>query len=138
VAGPASAATLAATPGLPRNRDGPLFGEPWQAEAFALAVRLHQGGHYDWTEWVRYLAREIAAGAPATAEDAETAYYLQWLAALEKLVADKGLASAPELAARKAEWRAAHAAAAFGQPVTLGAAGHHDHDGQPEDDDDGR
>lgn len=121
-------AALDSTPGLPRDRDGPVFAEPWQAQAFALTVKLHEAGHFTWSEWVRYLSREIAAGAPAGASGAETVYYLQWLAALEKLAADKGLASPAALAERKAEWLAAHEATAFGKPVALDAAHRHDHE----------
>ncbi len=121
-------ANLASTPGLPKDRDGPVFAEPWQAEAFALTVKLHEAGHFAWAEWVSYLSREIASGAPADASHAETVYYLHWLAALERLVADKGLASAVALAKRKAEWHEAYEATAHGQPVVLGAKHHHDHD----------
>jgi nitrile hydratase accessory protein len=121
-------AVLDATPGLPKDRDGPVFAEPWQAQAFALTVKLHQAGHFEWAEWVRYLSREIAAGTSADADGAETVYYLQWLAALEKLVADKGLSTAAELKARKSAWHAAYEATAHGRPVTLEAAHHGGHD----------
>jgi nitrile hydratase accessory protein len=121
-------AALASTPGLPRDRDGPVFAEPWQAQVFALTVKLHEAGHFTWPEWVHYLSREIAAGAPADAPGAETVYYLQWLAALEKLASDKGLTSPAALAERKAEWLAAHEATAFGKPVALDAAHRHDHE----------
>ncbi len=117
----------ASTPGLPKDRDGPVFAEPWQAEAFALTVRLHEAGHFTWPEWVAALSREIAAGGSADAGSPETVYYLHWLAALERLVADKGLASVAALARRKAEWREAYDATAHGQPVVLGAKHRHDH-----------
>lgn len=120
-------AALDSTPGLPKDRDGPVFAEPWQAQAFALTVRLHEAGHFTWSEWVNYLSREIAAGTSADAGSPETVYYLQWLAALEALVADKGLASAAALAARKAAWRAAYEATEFGHPVVLGAGHDHGH-----------
>lgn len=121
-------AALDSMPGLPKDRDGPVFAEPWQAQAFALTVRLHEAGHFSWPEWVSYLSREIAAPASADAGGPETVYYLQWLAALERLVADKGLASAAALAERKAAWRSAHEATAFGQPVALDAGHDHGHD----------
>ena len=72
-------------------------------------------------------SREIAAGGSADAGSPETVYYLHWLAALERLVADKGLASVAALARRKAEWREAYDATAHGQPVVLGAKHRHDH-----------
>ncbi len=121
-------ATLDSTPGLPKDREGPLFAEPWQAQAFALTVRLHEAGHFSWPEWVAYLSREIAAPTSADAGGPETVYYLQWLAALEKLVAEKGLASAAALAERKAAWRSAYASTEFGHPVALDTGHDHGHD----------
>jgi len=118
---------ILATPRLPKDWDGPVFAEPWQAQAFALTVKLHEAGHFTWAEWVEYLSREIAAPDPADAADAETTYYLQWLAALEKLSAAKGLASSAEISARKGEWRAAYEDTPFGQPVVRGDH-HDDHD----------
>src|ERR1700676_1904995 len=45
-------APLAENPAvLPRDDGGPIFAEPWQAEAFALAVRLSAQGHFTWKEW---------------------------------------------------------------------------------------
>ena len=119
---------LDATPGLPKDRDGPVFAEPWQAQAFALTVQLHEAGHFSWSEWVATLSREIAKGGSADAGAPETVYYLHWLAALEKLVAEKGLASAAALAKRKAEWHEAYVATAHGQPVVLGAGHGHEHE----------
>ena len=72
-------------PGLPRDDGGPVFREPWEAQAFALAVNLHARGHFAWGEFADSLSRVIRA-AP------DRPYYEQWLAALEALVASKGLA----------------------------------------------
>ena len=72
-------------PGLPRDDGGPVFREPWEAQAFALAVNLHARGHFGWPEFADSLSQTIRA-AP------ERPYYEQWLAALEDLVARKGLA----------------------------------------------
>ena len=69
-------------PDLPRDEDGPVFAEPWQAQAFAMAVKLNERGVFTWKEWAAALADEIAA-AP------DEPYYEQWLAALEKLVERK-------------------------------------------------
>lgn len=125
----AEPATILATPRLPKDREGPVFAEPWQAQAFALTVRLHEAGHFTWPEWVEHLSREIAAAPPSSAAEAEAMYYLQWLAALEKLLAAKGLASPAELARRKDEWREAYEETPFGQPVVRDAHHHgHDHD----------
>jgi nitrile hydratase accessory protein len=84
---------------LPGDAEGPVFAAPWEAQAFALVVRLFEQGHYTWPEWVEYLSAEIAAAKKSP--ERPQAYYEQWLAAAEKLVAAKGLASADELAARK-------------------------------------
>ena len=77
-------------PGIPRDADGPVFREPWEAQAFAMTLALHERGLFTWTEWAATLADEIkraqAAGDPDTGET----YYPHWLAALERLVAAKG------------------------------------------------
>ena len=88
-------------PGLPVDDEGPVFREPWEAQAFAMAVKLHRDGHFTWPEWVSALGATIAAGDP------HLGYYHHWLAALEKIVAEKRLAAAADLAARKAELEAA-------------------------------
>ena len=74
---------------IPRNDDGPVFREPWEAQAFALAVSLHERGLFTWGEWAATLGEEIkkaqAAGDPDTGET----YYHHWLAALERIVAEQ-------------------------------------------------
>ena len=74
-----------------------MFAEPWQAQAFALAVRLSAQGHFTWKEWADALAGELAAAAERDEADDGSEYYHHWVAALEKLVASKGLAGEPEL-----------------------------------------
>ena len=113
---PADVATLTA---IPRDADGPVFGEPWQAQAFAMTLMLHERGHFTWKEWVERLAREIAAAKARGEHDDGTRYYEYWLAALEKLVADKGLLGANELAARKDAWETAARATPHGKPIEL-------------------
>jgi len=102
-------------PSLPRDEDGPVFAEPWQAQAFSMAVRLHEQGHFEWSEWAEYLSQSIAAAPTSDGSD----YYLLWLDALEKVVADKGLASSDELSDRYAAWDAAAKATPHGQPIEL-------------------
>ena len=109
-------------PGQPLGDDGePVFAEPWQAQAFAMTVQLHAHGLFTWTEWAAALAQEIkraqAAGDPDTGET----YYLHWLAALERLVAEKGASSTKELAERKDAWDRAAKATPHGRPIVLGA-----------------
>ncbi len=107
-------------PRLPRDEEGPVFAEPWQAQAFALAVRLSAQGHFTWTEWAQALASELAAAAELGEADVDgSEYYHHWVAALEKLVASKGLAGAPELYERKEAWADAYRHTPHGQPVQL-------------------
>ena len=54
-----SAESLAALPPLPRDAEGPVFAEPWQAQAFALAVKLSELGYFTWKEWAAALAEEL-------------------------------------------------------------------------------
>jgi nitrile hydratase accessory protein len=93
---------------IPRDPEGPVFRAPWEAQAFAMAVKLHEAGHFTWKEWAAHLAEEIAAAAKRGEEDDGFRYYHYWLAALERIVAEKGLVSVEELAARKDHWE--HAA----------------------------
>ncbi len=103
-------------PGLPRDAEGPVFAEPWQAQAFALAVRLSAEGVFTWPEWAAALSRQLASDPG----DDGTRYYHHWVAALEGLVADHGLIAAPDLAARKDAWEAAYRRTPHGKPVELG------------------
>lgn len=108
-------------PDLPRDESGPVFREPWEAQAFAMAVRLHEAGHFTWPEWSARLAREIEAAQARGEPDDGTTYYRHWLAALESLAAEKGLVKSDELGARKDAWAEAYRATPHGQPVELGA-----------------
>lgn len=104
---------------LPRDESGPVFAEPWQAQAFAMAVRLSEQGYFTWKEWAAALAAELAdAGERGEADDGSE-YYLHWLAALEKLVASKGLADDASLYERKEAWADAYRHTPHGQPVRL-------------------
>ncbi|HET9625289.1 MAG TPA: nitrile hydratase accessory protein [Kofleriaceae bacterium] len=106
--------------GLPRDARGePVFRAPWQAQAFAMAVRLHEAGHFTWPEWAAALAAQIQAAQAAGDPDLGDTYYEHWLAALEHLVAAKGLVSRDELAARKDAWAEAARATPHGQPIEL-------------------
>src|ERR1700730_9107380 len=80
---------LSALPRLPRDDAGPVFAEPWQAQAFALTVRLSEQGHFTWKEWAAALAGELKAAADRGEPDDGSHYYDHWLAALGRLVAGK-------------------------------------------------
>jgi nitrile hydratase accessory protein len=103
-------------PRLPRDADGPVFEEPWQAQAFALALQLHAQGAFTWTEWAAALSERLKAAGP---EDDPTRYYEHWLGALEDLVTDRDLASSDALHARKHAWEDAYARTPHGKPVEL-------------------
>ena len=103
-------------PGIPRDADGPVFAEPWQAHAFALTIQLHQKGLFDWREWAEALSEQLRAAGP---QDDGSRYYEHWLAALERLVAAKRMAEPAVLLARKHAWEEAYRRTPHGQPVTL-------------------
>jgi nitrile hydratase accessory protein len=112
---------LALLPPLPRDESGPVFAEPWQAQAFALAVKLSEQGYFTWKEWAVALATELRAAADRGEPDDGTDYYSHWLAALECLVTAKGLTDPAALLDRKQEWADAYRHTPHGQPVELGA-----------------
>jgi nitrile hydratase accessory protein len=105
--------------GIPRDVNGPVFREPWEAQAFALALVLRERGAFSWSEWAATLGEEIkkaqAAGDPDTGET----YYRHWLAALERLVAAKGLAGAETLARTRQAWQRACERTPHGKPIEL-------------------
>ncbi|MGH8245531.1 MAG: nitrile hydratase accessory protein [Gammaproteobacteria bacterium] len=87
--------------GMPLDEEGPVFKAPWEAQAFALAIRLHEQGVFSWSEWTEQLARCIAAAQARGDPDLGDTYYEHWLAALETLVTAKGLVTTEMLAQRK-------------------------------------
>ncbi|MFY9953647.1 nitrile hydratase accessory protein [Bradyrhizobium sp.] len=108
-----------AVPGIPRDEDGPVFREPWEAQAFAMALALHGKGLFTWSEWAATLADQIkraqAAGDPDTGET----YYRHWLATLERLVAAKGVASSETLHRYRDAWDRACDRTPHGAPIEL-------------------
>src|SRR5215469_15525918 len=102
----------------------PVFAEPWEAHAFALAVKLSKAGVFTWSEWSAALAEEIAAASQRGEADDGSRYYHHWLAALERLVAAKNLLAPVALRARKVAWTEAYLRTPHGSPVTLEAAPH--------------
>jgi nitrile hydratase accessory protein len=117
---PANAERLAALSRLPSEKDGPVFAEPWQAQAFALAVKLSEAGHFTWSEWAQTLGAELKAAAARGEPDDGSRYYHHWLAALERLVTEKGLTDPSARAARKEAWADAYRHTPHGEPVVLG------------------
>ena len=110
---------FSALPLLPRDEGGPVFAEPWQAQAFALAVRLSEQGYFTWKEWAAALAAELKAAADRGEPDDGSHYYEHWLVTLERLAAEKGLTDPGALAARKEAWAEAYRRTPHGKPVEL-------------------
>jgi nitrile hydratase accessory protein len=106
-------------PGLPCDAEGPVFGAPWQAQAFAMTLALYERGLFTWPEWAEVLAACIAAAPAAPGEDAGDAYYRQWLAALERMVAAKGASTAGELLQYQQAWDRAADRTPHGRPIEL-------------------
>jgi nitrile hydratase accessory protein len=104
---------------IPGQDAEPVFSEPWQAQAFALAVRLSAQGHFTWKEWAAALASELKSAADRGEPDDGSRYYEHWLAALERLVAEKGLSNSGEMIARKEAWADAYRHTPHGKPVQL-------------------
>jgi nitrile hydratase accessory protein len=112
---------ISALPSLPRDLDGPVFREPWEAQAFALAVQLQERGLFTWDEWAQALGAEIAAAQSSGDPDLGDTYYCHWLSVLERLVVAKGAASKDRLEETKAAWDRAAKATPHGQPIVLGS-----------------
>ena len=110
---------LAVLPRLPRDNAGPVFVEPWQAQAFALAVTLSDQGHFTWKEWAGELADTLRAAADRGEPDDGSRYYDYWLDTLERMVMVKGLADQATLVARRDAWAAAYRNTPHGTPVVL-------------------
>ena len=91
-------------PGIPRDEGGPVFAEPWQAQAFAMALALHGRGLFTWPEWAAALADEIARARAAGDPDTGETYYHHWLATLERMVAAKGVTDGTALARYREAW----------------------------------
>ena len=106
-------------PGMPQEGGEPVFAEPWQAQAFAMALALHQKGLFTWVEWAQALSERIAAAQAAGDADLGDTYYRHWLAALESLVAAKGASTADELATYHRAWDRAADRTPHGQPIEL-------------------
>jgi nitrile hydratase accessory protein len=108
-----------ALPDLPKDAGGPVFREPWEAQAFAMAVALHERGLFTWKEWAQTLAEEIGRAQEGGDRDTGDTYYRHWLAALERLVAEKGVSDAGTLARYRNAWDRAADRTPHGKPIEL-------------------
>ncbi len=115
----AEALAIATLPGLPRDDDGPVFAEPWQARAFALALALHGRGVFTWSEWAAALGAEISRAQNGGDPDSGDSYYRHWLAALERLVTQKQVTTADTLERTRLAWDRATDRTPHGAPIDL-------------------
>jgi len=118
----------AAIPGIPCDAEGPVFHEPWEAQAFAMALALHERGLFTWPQWAATLADEIKRAQEAGDPDTGETYYRHWLAALERLVAEKGVTDAATLTRYRDAWDHAADRTPHGQPIELRTEDFHHHD----------
>jgi nitrile hydratase accessory protein len=105
--------------GIPRDGEGPVFREPWEAQAFAMAMVLGQRGVFTWTEWAGVLAEEIKRAQAAGDPDTGDTYYRHWLAALEWIVIAKGLTDRSMLERYHDAWDTAAERTPHGKPIEL-------------------
>lgn len=115
----AARGVTAAVPGLPRDEQGPVFREPWEAQAFAMALALQQRGVFTWTEWAAALGAEIKRAQRAGDPDTGDTYYRHWLATLERLVTEKGVTSQEMLGRYRDAWDRAADRTPHGMPIEL-------------------
>jgi nitrile hydratase accessory protein len=116
---PAVAQATSAIRDLPRDDDGPVFREPWEAQAFAMALSLHERGVFTWNEWAAALADEIKLAQANGDPDTGTTYYRHWLASLEKLIAAKGVAALETQHRYRDAWDRAADRTPHGLPIEL-------------------
>lgn len=110
-----------AVPGMPRDADGPVFREPWEAQAFAMTLALYDRGLFTWPEWAAMLAGEIKRAREQGDPDTGDTYYHHWLAALERMVAEKGVADGRTLSRYHDAWDRAAERTPHGAPIELRA-----------------
>jgi len=113
------AEALKEVPGIPCEGEAPVFAEPWQAQAFAMALALQQRGVFTWKDWAAMLGEEIASARAAGDPDDGSTYYRHWLATLERIVAEKGIASSDVLDRYFHAWDHAADRTPHGQSVEL-------------------
>jgi len=112
---------LEAVPGIPVDADGPVFKEPWEAQAFAMTLALHAKGLFAWGEWAAMLGESIKAAQAAGDPDTGATYYSHWLATLERMVAKKSVTDPATLHATRHAWERAAARTPHGAPIELRA-----------------
>jgi nitrile hydratase accessory protein len=111
-----AAAALVCFPG---DATGPVFREPWEAQAFAIVVALHERGVFTWTEWATVLGDEIRRAQATGDPDSGDTYYRHWLAALERIVTQRHITDGATLARFRNAWERAADSTPHGTPIEL-------------------
>ncbi len=101
------------------KQEGPVFCEPWQAQAFAMTLALHDKGLFTWEQWAQTLGDVIAHAPDHGDPDLGNTYYWHWLGALERIVRESGYVSQDMLTEKQSAWRDAAARTPHGQPIVL-------------------
>jgi len=112
---------IGSAPGMPRDAEGPVFRELWEAQAFAMTLALHERGLFSWAEWTTALAVEIKRAQGGGDPDTGETYYRHWLAALERIVREKGLTDPSTLTRYRDAWNRAVERTPHGTPVEIKA-----------------
>ena len=110
---------IEAVPSIPRGADGPVFGEPWEAQSFAMTLTMHEQGLFTWSEWTQALAREIKRAQERGDPDTGETYYRHWVATLESIIAEKGVTDRAALERYNRAWRSAADRTPHGEPIVL-------------------
>jgi len=110
---------LSSIDSIPRDESGPVFKEPWEAEAFAMTLALHEKGVFTWPQWATILSSEIDRAQASGDPDLGDTYYQHWLAALERIVVEQGITNTHQLAKLYDDWNSAAHSTPHGQPITL-------------------
>lgn len=110
---------IEAVPGIPQGADGPVFGEPWEAQSFAITLTMHEQGLFTWSEWTQTLAGEIKRAQERGDPDTGETYYQHWVAALERIIAEKSVTDRATLERYHRAWRCAADRTPHGEPIVL-------------------
>lgn len=110
---------LQCVPSIPRDDEGPVFSEPWEAEVFAMTLSMHEQGAFTWKEWAALLSESIRTAQQQGDPDLGDTYYSHWLTALEHMIVHKHIGSRSQLDQLRNAWDHAARHTPHGQPIEL-------------------
>ena len=102
-----------------KDEQQPVFAEPWEAHAFAIAVKLSEKGLFKWSEWSDALTEEIKIAKEQGNPDFGNTYYQFWLSALEAILLEKNIVKKSDIKSMMEQWRSAYLSTPHGKPVKL-------------------